>query len=213
MSKVTRTPTFIEFQIDGDCDYITKVYSLFLVNSFLQSLQEYEFQVHSNFTRRSYIIVVSIAYSSETYKIKQHNIDIGIYMCSYVQFYFNNSLHIHACLYVRKYIHIHMLVHICMSVRLHWEQESSWSACADVAHFRNRLAWDMDHVNILVNPVIQWPFNPFPHTTILQQTTSNIFCQKIENLYNWMINLWLKVENIVTKVEIARFELQRRQKA
>ena len=26
-------------------------------------------------------------------------------------------------------------------------------------------------------------FNPFPHTTFLQQTISNIFCQKIENLY------------------------------
>ena len=47
--------------------------------------------------------------------------------------------------------------------------------------------------------------NPFPHTTILQQTTLNIFCQKIENLYNWMDNLWLKVENIVSKGEIARF--------
>ena len=31
-------------------------------------------------------------------------------------------------------------------------------------------------------------------------------CQKIENLYNWMDNLWLKVENIVEKEEIARFE-------
>ena len=31
----------------------------------------------------------------------------------------------------------------------------------------------------------------------------NIFCQKIENLYNWMDNLiWLKVENIVAKGEI-----------
>ena len=48
--------------------------------------------------------------------------------------------------------------------------------------------------------------NPFPHTTILQQTTLNIFCQKIENLYNWMDNLWLKVENIVAKGEIACFE-------
>ena len=39
------------------------------------------------------------------------------------------------------------------------------------------------------------PFNPpFPHTTILQQTTLNIICQKMENLYNWMDNLWLKVE-------------------
>ena len=30
-------------------------------------------------------------------------------------------------------------------------------------------------------------------------TTSNIFCQKIENLYNWMDNLWQQVENIVAK--------------
>ena len=48
--------------------------------------------------------------------------------------------------------------------------------------------------------------NPFPHTTILQQTSLNIFFQKIENLFNWMDNLWLKVENIVAKGEIARFE-------
>ena len=48
--------------------------------------------------------------------------------------------------------------------------------------------------------------NLFPHTTILQQTTLNIFCQKIENLYNWMDNLWLKLENIVAKEEIACFE-------
>ena len=47
--------------------------------------------------------------------------------------------------------------------------------------------------------------NPFHHTTILQQTTLNIFCQNIENLHNWMDNLWLKVENIVAKGEIARF--------
>ena len=67
-------------------------------------------------------------------------------------------------------------------------------------------------------------YNPLPHTTILQQTTLNIFCK---NLYNWMDNLWLKVENIVAKGEIARLEqflllslcffknrlLQRRQKA
>ena len=48
-------------------------------------------------------------------------------------------------------------------------------------------------------------FNPFSHTTILQQTTLNLFCQNIENLHNWMDNLWLKVENIVVKWEIARF--------
>ena len=49
-------------------------------------------------------------------------------------------------------------------------------------------------------------FNPFSHMTILQQTNLNIFCQEIENLYNWLDNLWLKVENIVSKAEIARFE-------
>ena len=47
--------------------------------------------------------------------------------------------------------------------------------------------------------------NPFPHTTILQQTTLNVFCQKIENLHNWIDNRWQKVENIVAKGEIACF--------
>ena len=74
--------------------------------------------------------------------------------------------------------------------------------------------------------IVENCINPFPHRTILQQTTLNIFYQKIENLFNWMDNLWLKVENIVSKGEIARFEqflllslfsksclLQRRQKA
>ena len=42
--------------------------------------------------------------------------------------------------------------------------------------------------------------------TILTRTTLNILCQKIENLFNWMDNLWLKVENIVAKGEIACFE-------
>ena len=48
-------------------------------------------------------------------------------------------------------------------------------------------------------------FNPFPHTTYLQQTTLNVFCQNIENLHNWMDNLWQKVEHIVAKGEIACF--------
>ena len=33
------------------------------------------------------------------------------------------------------------------------------------------------------------PFNPFPHTTILQRMSLDIFCKKIENLYNGMDNL------------------------
>ena len=51
----------------------------------------------------------------------------------------------------------------------------------------------------------QYLLNPFPHPTNMQQTTLNIFCQNIENLFNWMDNLRLKVENIVAKGEIARF--------
>ena len=46
--------------------------------------------------------------------------------------------------------------------------------------------------------------NPFPHTTILQQTTLNEFCQIMENLNNWMDNLWQKVENMLANGEIAR---------
>ena len=42
-----------------------------------------------------------------------------------------------------------------------------------------------------------------PHTTILQQMTLNIFFQNIDNLYNWMDNLWLKVDKIVAKGEIS----------
>ena len=62
-----------------------------------------------------------------------------------------------------------------------------------------------DH-RIIICTRIKHLFNPFPHTTILQQTTLNIFCQTIENIYNQMDNLWIKVENIVSKGEIARFE-------
>ena len=54
----------------------------------------------------------------------------------------------------------------------------------------------------------RFELNLFPHTTILQQTTLNIFCKKIENLYNWMDNL--KVENIVAKEEVV---LRKRVKA
>ena len=53
----------------------------------------------------------------------------------------------------------------------------------------------------------------FPHATNLQQTTLNIFCQKIENLYNWMDNLWLKVENIVSKREISCFMFSKKPSA
>ena len=54
-------------------------------------------------------------------------------------------------------------------------------------------------------PVHFLSLNPFPHTTILQQTTLYVFYQNIENLHNWMDNLWQKVENIVAKGQIARF--------
>ena len=60
--------------------------------------------------------------------------------------------------------------------------------------------------NDITKNLLKMTLNPFSHTTILQQTTLNIICQKMENLFNWMDNLWLKVENIVAKREIARFE-------
>ena len=44
--------------------------------------------------------------------------------------------------------------------------------------------------------------SPFPHATSLQQTTLNIFCQKLENLYNWMDNLWLKVKTLWLKEKL-----------
>ena len=48
----------------------------------------------------------------------------------------------------------------------------------------------------------------FHHNQQLQDNSAadDVFCQKIENLYNWMDNLWIQVENIVAKGEIARFE-------
>ena len=45
---------------------------------------------------------------------------------------------------------------------------------------------------VIAKNCIDWYWlNPFQHTTNLQQTTLNIFCQKMENLYNWMDNQWL----------------------
>ena len=87
----------------------------------------------------------------------------------------------------------------------------SWLSRTSTTH--NRLSenlvsfpnWELAHWWRRVTLVTLTLVNPFPHTTILQQTTLNIFCQIMENLYNWMDNLWLKVENIVTKREIARF--------
>ena len=46
----------------------------------------------------------------------------------------------------------------------------------------------------------------FPSYDNFSADDLRIICQKIENLYNWMANLWLKVENIVAKEKIARLE-------
>ena len=92
---------------------------------------------------------------------------------------------------------------------------SEWILCSkydfELVQFENEFSFDDSNTRVqilrtfivLVGQVI---FNPFPHTTILQQTTLNIFRQKIENLNNWVDNLWLKEENIVAKGEIARFD-------
>ena len=84
-----------------------------------------------------------------------------------------------------------------------------WSWCIFICELsfqstRGIATWEM--ITYSANEIIFWScINPFPHTTILQQTTLNVFCQNIENLHNWKDNLWLKVENIVAKGEIARF--------
>ena len=44
---------------------------------------------------------------------------------------------------------------------------------------------------------------PFPSYNNSAADDFEHFCQKIENLYNWMDKVWLKVENIVGKGEIA----------
>ena len=49
-----------------------------------------------------------------------------------------------------------------------------------------------DHMIIVWLRFLLNLLNPFPHTAILQQTTLNIVCQKIENLHNWMDNLYDK---------------------
>ena len=101
-------------------------------------------------------------------------------------------------------------VHLVFFLQLNVNQKRFWSNCAI-----HRLIW------------IITGLNPFHHTTILQQTTLNVFCQNIENIHNWMDNIWQKVENIVAKGEICTFctissfvtmfskscLLQRRQKA
>ena len=50
----------------------------------------------------------------------------------------------------------------------------------DESHLK--IMWDM--ITGKTMETFQNLINPVPHTTILQQTTLNIFCQKIENLYN-----------------------------
>ena len=93
----------------------------------------------------------------------------------------------------------------CTSSFLHWVRRSYWTFPAFNSH--NAFHPQSLYISSDIPEFVPEPFiNPLPNTTILQQTTLAIFCQKIENLYNWMDNLWLKLENIVAKGEIARFE-------
>ena len=85
--------------------------------------------------------------------------------------------------------------------------QKPWTTCYSIS-----LHLMISRFNVLTRLVCQCcsffvmdDLNPLPHTTILQQTTLNVVCQKIENLHNWMDNLWQKVENIVAKGEIAHF--------
>ena len=50
---------------------------------------------------------------------------------------------------------------------------------------------------------LHWPFPAYDNSAA---DDFEHILQKIENLYNWMNNLWLKLENIVAKGAIASFE-------
>ena len=52
--------------------------------------------------------------------------------------------------------------------------------CLQFKMFRMNI--NMVHTEIISFPLVYHQLNPFPHMTILQQTTLNIFCQKVENL-------------------------------
>ena len=64
-------------------------------------------------------------------------------------------------------------------IRKHWSEERFMDMVI--------LSWRPLSADIPSKPVTS--VNPFLHTAILQQTTLNVFCQNIENLY-WMDNLW-----------------------
>ena len=80
---------------------------------------------------------------------------------------------------------------------------TSWGYSSPSVIFLVGIYSRQSEVYILITVGIYRILNPFPHKTILQQTTLNVFCQNIENLHNWMDNLWRKAENIVAKGEIA----------
>ena len=59
-------------------------------------------------------------------------------------------------------------------------------AKGEIAHDDNNIDLKTFSINvpIYVQCCLREKVDPFPHTTILQQTTLNMFYQKIENLYN-----------------------------
>ena len=84
--------------------------------------------------------------------------------------------------------------------------------------------------DVILKVMIDWLIDLSLALSLIQQICSRrlwkYFDKKMEYLNNWKDNLWLKVENIASKGEIARFEqfllftifsksrlLQRRQKA
>ena len=60
-----------------------------------------------------------------------------------------------------------------------------------VALLTNNSYKEMKYLGIVIKEtkLMKYALNPFRHMTILKQTTSNIFCQKIENLYIWIDDL------------------------
>ena len=60
-----------------------------------------------------------------------------------------------------------------------------------------------NHPNAQIYKYVYQLFNPFPHTTILQQTTTlNKSLRNMENLFKWRNNYWKKLKILLQKVKL-----------
>ena len=61
---------------------------------------------------------------------------------------------------------------------------------------------------IYISCIFVWYYEIYMFWWLMHMTTLNIFCQKIENLYNWMDNLWLKVQHCCKRRNCSSWVIQ-----